>query len=85
MSAFYSVVKSLDKHMKFIFITGVSKFAKVSVFSGMNNLTDISMDSRYTALCGITEQELQCNFSEGIEDLIAVGQLSTAETLTKIK
>jgi hypothetical protein len=44
MNAFYAMVKSLDKYLKFMFITGVSKFAKVSVFSGMNNLTDISLD-----------------------------------------
>jgi hypothetical protein len=84
-NAFYSVVKSLDEHLRFVFITGVSKFAKVSVFSGMNSLTDISMDKRYATLCGVTQQELESNFNEAIDKLAGLEELDRAQMLAKIK
>ena len=85
IAAFYGVIKPLDEHLKFVFITGVSKFAKVSVFSGMNSLTDISMDRQYATLCGITGQELERYFAQPIAKLAAIGQLDTPATLAKIK
>jgi hypothetical protein len=85
INGFYTVVKSLDRFLKFIFITGVSKFAKVSVFSGMNNLTDISMDRRYATLCGITQQELEVNFKDAIEQLVSRESLNKEQVLAKIK
>jgi hypothetical protein len=85
VNAFYSVIKSLDEHLKFVFITGVSKFAKVSVFSGMNNLTDISMDRRYTTLCGVSQQELQSNFATAIEQLASEEKLDKSQMLAKLK
>ena len=85
MKSFYSVVKSLDKHLKFIFITGVSKFAKLSVFSGMNNLTDISLNRRYSTLCGLTQQELENHFNNEIDELASIEQLDRAQMLAKIK
>ncbi len=85
MNRFYAGVKSLDKHLKFVFITGVSKFAKVSVFSGMNHLRDISMDRRYATLCGVTQQELDSNFSQPINELANLEQLDLMQTLAKIK
>ncbi|TXT41138.1 MAG: hypothetical protein FD135_597 [Comamonadaceae bacterium] len=48
----YSVLKGADEHLKFVFLTGVSKFSKVSLFSGLNNLTDITLEAKYSALCG---------------------------------
>ena len=54
----YSVIKSCDAHIEFTLLTGVSKFAKVSIFSGLNNLTDITLDPAYSAICGYTEQDL---------------------------
>ena len=66
----FSLIKPLDEHLKFIFITGVSKFAKVSVFSGMNSLSDISMDREYATLCGITGQELESHFAQPIAQVI---------------
>lgn len=57
LKAFYSVLKTMDKYIQFAFLTGVTKFGKVSVFSDLNNLKDISMDKRYTELCGITNEE----------------------------
>ena len=82
MNGFYAMVKSLDHHLKFVFITGVSKFAKVSVFSGMNNLTDISMNRRFAALCGITQQELEHDFSEAIDGLVTLE--STEEPINRL-
>ena len=59
LKAFYGVEKSMDGYIRFAFFTGVTKFSKVSVFSDLNNLTDISMDKRYVALCGITQEEIR--------------------------
>jgi hypothetical protein len=84
MNAFYSAVKSQDEHLKFVFITGVSKFAKVSVFSGMNSLTDISMNQDYaTIICGITEQELQSNFNDAIDQLTRIKDEDTGQPHTR--
>ena len=58
----YSTVKFADAHIRFTFITGVSKFSKVSIFSGLNNLTDITIDPRYSAICGYTEADLDTVF-----------------------
>ena len=58
LKAFYSVLKTQDRYIKLGFLTGVTKFGKVSVFSDLNNLKDISMDRRYEAICGITEEEI---------------------------
>jgi hypothetical protein len=55
----YSVIKDCDPHIKFAFLTGVSKFSKVSLFSGLNNLRDISLNPRYATLCGYTDKEIK--------------------------
>ena len=52
LRGFYSVIKDCDEHVRFVFLTGVSKFSKVSLFSGLNNLNDITLDDRYAAICG---------------------------------
>lgn len=59
---FYSVIKAHDSQLRFVLLTGVSKFSKVSIFSGLNNLNDITLDSRYSALCGYTQTELESAF-----------------------
>ena len=64
---FYSVIKDLDNCLKFVFITGVSRFSRVSIFSGLNNLKDISLDSRYSAICGYTQNELEGVFKEPLK------------------
>ena len=69
LGAFFSVIKTCDEHLRFSFLTGVSKFSKVSVFSGLNNLRDISQLSDFAAICGITERELQTNFAPELETL----------------
>lgn len=84
LKAFYSVLKTQDRYIKFAFLTGVTKFGKVSVFSDLNNLTDISMDHRYISICGMTEKELLTNFKEGISELAEANGDSETETIAKI-
>ena len=71
---FYSVIKDLDSYLKFVFITGVSRFSRVSIFSGLNNLEDISLGPRYSTLCGYTQNELETVFEEPLKrsDLNAI-------------
>ena len=69
LKAFYGVLKSADRYLRFVFLTGVTKFAQVSVFSDLNQLNDISMDYAYNSLCGITKEELSSNFVPVIKNL----------------
>lgn len=71
LASIYSNFKSSSEHIKLVFLTGVSRFSKLSVFSDLNNLNDISFDNDYADICGITEKELIDNFSDGIESLAA--------------
>ena len=78
LKAFYGVLKSMDGYIRFALLTGVTKFGKISVFSDLNNLEDISWDRNYFDICGISEQELQDNFSDDIQALAdANGQTFT--------
>ncbi len=61
---FYSVIKSSDEFLKFVFITGVSKFSKVSLFSGLNNLEDITLNANYATICGYTQNDLETVFKD---------------------
>ena len=72
LAGFYVVLKSLDKYIRFALFTGVTKFSKLSVFSGLNNLEDISLDPAYAGLCGITEAELLSTFAEDIDRLAQI-------------
>lgn len=65
----YSVIKETDAHIRFAFLTGVSKFSKVSLFSGLNNLQDITIDSRYSAICGYTEADVDTVFAPELAGL----------------
>jgi hypothetical protein len=72
---FYGALKSMDKNIRFAFLTGVTKFSKVSVFSDLNNLRDISMDNEYVPLCGITDEEIDTQFVPHVQRLAdALGQ-----------
>ncbi len=64
---FYSILKDADFYLKFVFITGVSKFSKVSIFSGLNNLKDITLDPQYGTICGYTQSELESVFADALE------------------
>ena len=65
----YSVIKESDQYVKFAFLTGVSKFSKVSLFSGLNNLEDISLDARYATICGYTHNDVKVQFEERLKDV----------------
>ena len=67
---FFTTLKSLDEQLKLTFITGVSKFTQVSIFSGLNNLNDITMDTAYAGIMGYTEEELRANFQSHIEEIV---------------
>ena len=84
LQGFYSVMKSKDAFIKFGFLTGVTKIGRMSVFSGLNNIQDISMDGRYVDICGITEGELRRYFGESVQELAATNRLSTDECYLKL-
>ena len=65
----YSVIKGQDAHIRFVFLTGVSKFSKVSLFSGLNNLNDITLDAKYSALCGYTDEDVDTLFAAELPGL----------------
>lgn len=85
LKAFYSVLKSQDRYIRFALLTGVTKFGKVSVFYDLNNLNDISMDARYQTICGITEEEMRAYFEEGIRYVADNNELTVEETCAKLK
>ncbi len=85
LKAFYGNLKSCDKYIKFALLTGVTKFGKVSVFSDLNNLMDISMDLRYAPICGITEGELHDYFDNEIQLLAEAQKMTVEETYAKLK
>ncbi|GAP71587.1 hypothetical protein SAMD00024442_140_2 [Candidatus Symbiothrix dinenymphae] len=82
---FYQVMKAADEHLRFVFLTGVSKFSKVSIFSGLNNLLDITMDAQFATICGYTQTELESYFDAYIERLAQKYKCSKQEAIGKIK
>jgi hypothetical protein len=85
LKAFYSVLKTHDKYIKFAFITGVTKFSKISIFSDLNNLADISMDEKYQTICGITEAEIHEYFEESLNEVAEHNEISYEETCEQLK
>jgi hypothetical protein len=85
MRNFYTSLKANERYLKFVFITGVSTFSQMGIFSELNNLTKITNNNDYAAICGITEQELVDNFKVGIEQLAEEEGCSYDETLAKLK
>ena len=84
LQGFYSVIKGKDNAIRFAFLTGVTKLGKMSIFSGLNNLNDISMDARYADICGITEVELKSYFGESVKTLAGMNGLSEEECYKKL-
>ncbi|MBX7242791.1 MAG: AAA family ATPase [Bacteroidia bacterium] len=82
---FYSVIKSLDNHIRFFFVTGISRFAKVSLFSVLNNVVDITFDLQYSTICGYTQVELERYFVKKITEIGLEHDLSYAECVERIK
>ena len=84
LKGFYSVFKLADKHLRFVLLTGVTKFSQISVFSGFNQPDDISYDPRYEALCGITKDELLSVFKEQIKELGLRNRMSEEEAIATL-
>ena len=85
LQSFYSPLKKLDQYLRFVFITGISKFSQLSIFSQLNNLNNISMLPQYAGICGITEREQKDNFQEGVAELGKANNMTTDEVLAKLK
>ena len=85
LKAFYGVLKSTDAYLKFVFLTGVTKFGQVSVFSDLNHLKDISQDARYGNLCGITPEELQKNFRQELIEFARKENTSVENLCARMK
>ena len=85
LKAFFSVLKTMDTCIRFGFITGVSKFSHVSIFSDLNNPDDISMDPRYVDICGVSEEELHTYFDSSIRELADANGMTYEETCEKLR
>ena len=85
LRGFYSVLKASSANIRFCFITGVTKFSKMSIFSSMNNLVDISMSDEYSTMLGYTQEELEENFSEYIDKAIKEQNIEREEYLQEVK
>ena len=85
LKAFYGVMKSADRYIKLGFLTGVTKFSKVSVFSDLNNISDISMQADYATSCGITEQEIRDYFDDGVAQLAQANGMTKAECYAALR
>ncbi len=85
MRNFYSPLKDCEKMLRFVFLTGITKFSQLSIFSELNNITNISMDTPYAGICGITKEELMTQMSDDIDRLSEKLSLSHNETLERLK
>lgn len=85
MQNFYSPIKSLDPYLEFVFLTGITKFAQLSIFSELNNLLNISMYDKYSAICGISSEELHTQMLPDVERLAEHLHLSVDETFERLK
>lgn len=85
LKSFFSVFKAVDDHLRFVMLTGITKFSQVSMFSGFNQPDDISLEMDYEALCGITQMELETVFNDSIGELAAAMNVSQEEALDSLK
>jgi hypothetical protein len=85
LKGFYAVLKSYDQYLKFVFLTGVTKFSQVSVFSDLNNLTDISLNPEFYDICGITQEELETGFRPEIDEVVQEKNMDRNEYLSRLK
>lgn len=85
LASIYSNFKSSAEHIRLVFLTGVSRFSKLSVFSDLNNLNDITFSDEYADICGITENELLANFQEGIKGLERTYMISYEDVCRRLK
>lgn len=85
MRDFFSPLKEQEKNLRFVLITGISKFSQLSIFSELNNIKNISMKDEYSDICGITKEQLLTDFRDGIEAMAAHNSLTFNETVEKLK
>lgn len=85
LKSFYSVLKGADEYLRFVFITGVSKFSRMSIFSDLNNLTDITIDDNFSTLLGITHDELLTYFADRIDQLSKKMKIQEPDFLNYVK
>ena len=85
MRNFYSPLKARESYLRFVFLTGITKFSQLSIFSELNNITNISMDPEYAGVCGITKEELEGQMSEDIEALAKAQEMTKEEATEELK
>ena len=85
MRNFYSPLKMCEPMLRFVFLTGITKFSQVSIFSELNNIKNISLDDEYAGVCGITKEELLTQMSEDIDVLAEALEMTREETIAKLK
>ena len=85
MRNFYSPLKMCEPMLRFVFLTGITKFSQVSIFSELNNIKNISLDDEYAGVCGITKEELLTQMSEDIDVLAEALEMTRGETIAKLK
>ncbi len=85
MRNFYSPLKALDPFLRFVFLTGITKFSQMSIFSALNNIKNISMDKEYASLCGFTEEEILSQMPQGIDYIAQEQGITREEALSRVK
>lgn len=85
LKAFYGNLKSCDRYIEFAMLTGVARFSKISIFSDLNNLRDLTFENNFSAICGITSTELNSQFQDGIAKLATNNGLTVEETMSRLK
>ena len=85
LKSFYGVEKTMDSYIRFAFFTGVTKFSKVSIFSDLNNLKDITLDDRFSEICGVSEEEIHRNFDEEVSLMADANAITKDECYQRLK
>ena len=85
MRNFYSPLKACDPYLRFVFLTGITKFSQLSIFSELNNIQNISMLPEYAAVCGITQEEMETQMDKDLDVLASRLELTREETLQQLK
>ena len=85
LKSFYGVEKTMDSYIRFAFFTGVTKFSKVSIFSDLNNLKDITLDDRFSEICGVSEEEIHINFDEEVSLMADANAITKDECYQRLK
>ena len=85
LQSFFSPLKKLDPYLRFVFITGITKFSQLSIFSQLNNLSNITMTPQYSTIVGFTQEEIERDFKDGIQSIAEYNKITYQEALSKLK